>query len=111
MYGCCGFGVQRDERTFPFYIECQKEATSVWTDPCDGLWAYPGTTLTTEESDTIAAYGPDVCTYVAENVPRFIMGEKDVDADWDEFVSTVRSLGMDRCLDAYQSALDRYLNA
>ena len=104
----CSFGIQLDERTFPFYIDCQLEAASDWTDPCDGAWAYPAVTLTTEESDVIGNRGPDVSTYISENVPRFIMGELSIADEWDTFVSTINSMGMDACIEAYQAALNRY---
>lgn len=104
----CSFGVQLDERTFPFYIDCQMEAVSSWTDPCDGAWAYPAVTFSTEESDVIGTRGPDVSTYISESVPRFIMGELNIADEWDNFVSTVNSMGMEACVEVYQEALDRY---
>ena len=104
----CSFGVQLDERTFPFYIDCQMEAVSNWTDPCDGAWAYPAVTFSTEESDVIGTRGPDVSTYISESVPRFIMGELNIADEWDNFVSTVNSMGMEACVEVYQEALDRY---
>lgn len=104
----CSFGVQLDERTFPFYIDCQMEAVETWTTPCDGMWAYPSVTLTTQESDKIGALAPDISTYIAENVPRFIMGEQTVEQNWDTFVSTVEDMGIGICIEIYQDALDRY---
>lgn len=102
------FGVQCDEHTFPFYIQQQLDAVEVWTAPCDGAWAYPSVSMATGESDTIAALSADICTYIAESVPRFIMGELNLTSDWDAFVETVNTMGMTECVSAYQAALDRY---
>lgn len=102
------FGIQKDERTFPFYIDQQLEAVDKWTTPCDGAWAYPSVSMSAEESETIAALSADVCTYIAESVPRFIMGELNLDSDWDAFVDAVNSMGMEDCVEAYQSALNRF---
>lgn len=110
LYSIAGtsFGVQRDERTFPFYIDQQVDAVDCWTTPCDGAWAYPNVSMSTEESDTIARHSADVSTYIAECVPKFIMGELDIAAAWDSYVETVNSMGMADCLQVYQTALDRY---
>ena len=80
----------------------------VRTANCDGTWSYPNATLTTDESSIVGAAGSDVTTYIAECVPKFIMGELDVETEWDTYVDTCNSMGMSDCLSAYQSALDRY---
>ncbi len=49
-----------------------------------------------------------MCTYIAQCVPSFIMGEMSVESDWDIYVETCNSMGLTDCIAAYQSALDRY---
>ena len=39
---------------------------------------------------------------------RFVLGESSLDG-WDDFVSTVKSNGIDTCIDLYQAAYERYL--
>lgn len=108
--GNSDMGMGAQDRTAFFYNDAQKEAEKIWTENCDGTRAYPSATLTTEESSIIGAKGGDACTFIAESVPRFIMGEMDVEADWEDYVETCNSLGLEECIDAYQSALDRYMN-
>ncbi len=96
------------ERTWNFYSDVQIDAIETWTGNCDGAWAFPNASLTTEESASISAATGDVCTYNAESIPRIIMGDYNLDTDWDSYVQTVHTMGMDQCLGAYQSALDRF---
>ena len=106
--GSAPWGVSIQERTWNFYSDVQIDAIETWTGNCDGAWAFPNASLTTEESASISATTGDVCTYIAESIPRFIMGDYNLDTDWDSYVETVHTMGMDQCLGAYQSALDRF---
>ncbi len=106
--GASDWGMGAQDRTMYFYDDIQLETQTVWTDACDGTWAYPNATLTTDESGTVASKGGDVCTYIAQCVPSFIMGEMSVESDWDTYVETCNSMGLTECVEAYQSALDRY---
>ena len=101
-----GYSIQ--ERTWPFYTENQTEIIETWTNACDGAWEYPIATLTTDESAVISAKSADICTYIAESIPRFIMGEYNLEEDWDTYVENCISMGLEDCIAAYQSALDRY---
>jgi putative aldouronate transport system substrate-binding protein len=106
--GNSDFGVGAQDRTAYFYSPLQSEARDVWTDSCDGAWAYPNVTMTSEESSIISTKGGDILTYIAESVPKFIIGELDPETDWAGYVDTCNRLGINEILDAYQSALDRY---
>ncbi len=63
--------------------------------------------MTTEESELFASSYSDVTTYVSEIIPKFILGELDMD-QWDSYVSTVEELGIKNCTDALNSARARY---
>lgn len=106
--GASDWGMGAQDRTMYFYDDIQIEAQTVWTDACDGAWAYPNATLTTEESETVGAKGGDAGTYIVECVPKFIMGELSVETDWDTYVQTCNDLGLTDVIGAYQSALDRF---
>ena len=104
----CSWGVQSDARTFQFYTEQQVAALETWTDSCDGIYTYPNVPMNTEESEAISSNVGDCATYIAECIPKFINGEMSVETQWQEYVDTANALGMTACLEAYQSALDRY---
>ena len=65
-------------------------------------------TLNTAETATVQQYYTDISTYVSEQIGKFLIGEADVDADWDAFVETVNSMGIDDVVSAYASAGERY---
>ncbi len=71
---------------------------------------YPAqATMTSEENREYATLFSNIQTYSSEVITQFITGVKDIDAEWDGFVKTINELGIDRCLELRQAALDRYL--
>lgn len=69
-------------------------------------------TYTEEEQAVIDQYKVEFDSYVNEMKNKFIMGVEDIsnDATWDNYVSTLETLGMSELQAVYQSAYDR-LNA
>ena len=47
-----------------------------------------------------------VKTYVDEMLTRFITGEADIDAEWDTYLATLDSQGLQRLLEINQNAYD-----
>ncbi len=71
---------------------------------------YPGTvTFTAEEAEVRADYLTDVETYRDEMMSKFITGDASLDTDWDEYISTIHSIGLDELQDVYAAAYARYL--
>lgn len=110
LYSCAGapYGVQIQSRTYGFYEHDEMTAINNWSDACDGAWVYPATALSAEESEILNHYAADICTYISESVPRFIMGEYNLAADWETYINTLSQMGLDACVGAYQSSLDRF---
>ena len=57
-----------------------------------------------DEKDAIA-------TYAATEVFKFVMGEYNFDEDWDNFIGQIEDMGLQDCIDIYQGAYDRYVEA
>ena len=77
----------------------------------DSACVLPGSlSLTMEESQSIATVLSDLETYANEMVTRFVVGESDIQQEWDTMVQYLNDNGMANCIDAYQAALDRYYN-
>lgn len=72
---------------------------------------YPAqATMTNEENREFASlYTSNIQTYAAEKITQFITGVNDINTEWDNYVSTIKDLGIDRCIEIKQAALDRYL--
>ena len=90
------------------YTDAQKEASDIWTATSDNEWMVANVPLGTEESTEYNAALAEVSTYSAAQVAKFITGEADLDTEWDEYVSTCQSLGVDTMIDIYTDVVARY---
>ena len=68
-----------------------------------------GVSLTTEESAEAANLLSDILTYAGTEITKYIMGDNSMD-DYDTFTSTMEELGINRVVEIYQAAYDRYLS-
>mgnify|MGYP005808121517 CR=1 FL=1 len=64
-------------------------------------------TPTSEEGTEFASLYTDIETYVQECNVKFIMGQMSLD-DYDSYRDTLTQMGIDRCIELRQAALDRY---
>ena len=71
---------------------------------------FPGGEMTfaPEEQSVINAKYTDIQKHVTEMHGKFITGVADVKTDWDEYVATVKKMGIEDVLKAYQTAYDRW---
>lgn len=85
-----------------------REETQEKVEPFSQL-AFPLVYLTQEEIDELQGITGDLATYIEEEEAKFITGQIDPndDADWDNYVSTLENMGVDRYLEIYQAAYDR----
>lgn len=63
--------------------------------------------MTADEKDSIADQSSDILNYVEEMKSAFLTGEKDIDAEWDGYLSELKSIGSEEVLQMYQTAYDR----
>jgi putative aldouronate transport system substrate-binding protein len=89
--------------------EDQNNAWRIWGQNDDTYVMPDSITLTDEEGAEHSAIKATMDTFVAENITHFITGMKSFD-EYDEFLSTLSSLGVDRAIELQQTALDRYYN-
>ena len=64
--------------------------------------------MTVQKSEIYGAKAGDIGTYLEEMVPSFIMGQKDIDAEWDSFVEEQKNMSIQTVIDIYQKAYDAY---
>lgn len=79
-----------------------------WMDSSYGDWVMPPVTLTADEASEYSRYYNDIETYVNEFTLGVITGSTSIN-EWDKYVDTLRSLNIDRCIELYQQALNRYI--
>jgi putative aldouronate transport system substrate-binding protein len=67
---------------------------------------FPAIMLSDADQSIIDRIQPDINTYVAENLAKFLIGEQPLSA-WDNYVRTLNSLGLADVLKVRQSQYDR----
>lgn len=103
------FGLMLQDRTVPFYTDAQTNAIDYWTSRTDNEAAIPTSlSLTTEESEVVALYATDLATYISEEAPKFVTGDRSMDI-WDDFIANCEGMHVAELTEAYQSAYDRYV--
>lgn len=67
----------------------------------------PNINFTEEEIKLNTSIGMDVSNYVKENQSKWLLGEGDIDADWDAYVAQLNKLGLEKYVAQMQQAYDR----
>jgi putative aldouronate transport system substrate-binding protein len=100
---------QRYADQYTFQFDQQKVAAANWTDNLDRMKATMmlPVTFTPEEASVLANTSSNINTYVAEMIPKFIMGTEAL-SKFDDFVAQLHRLGVDNEIRVRQTALDRY---
>lgn len=97
-----------DKSAFSEFI---KEETDKKIEPYARV-SFPIVYLTKEENDKISAISTDLRTYVEEMEAKFITGVETLDqANWDKYVKTIDSMGVQEYIEVYQQAYDRWENS
>ncbi len=86
------------EQTANWVADMKKDA---YTKPL------PNMPLTEDESDEISEPKTSLKSYVKEATCAFLVGEKDIDKDWDSYLAELDKIGYKRILEVYQTAYDR----
>lgn len=96
-------------RTMNNYGEGELSLMEVWNNSAnDATDCLPTSlSLTSDESAEFSATFSDINTYVQTNILSFITGAKPMD-EFDQFVADIENMGVDRCIEILQDALDRY---
>jgi len=77
------------------------------TDCTTVLW--PNVTWTLEESEEMAFFLPDCQSYFRASVADFVTGVRDVEADWADYVETMKSMNIEQGVEMYQGAYENYM--
>lgn len=110
---CPGFIRMIDwDVTYLSYNDAQKEAVDIWTSvyaSSEKTFPRDYVTYTSDESETIAELESGIETYCEECRLKFIVGDMDIDKEWDSYVEAVENMGLDELMEIYQGAYDRYM--
>ena len=98
-------------RTGYLNADLVNEAWEVWTSNLDGTMAISSNvTMTTEAAEEEGRIASDLLTYANQKVAQFAIGDSDIDAEWDSFVETLKTMNIERCIELEQEAYDNELD-
>ena len=76
---------------------------SDWIQP-----QFPTLSFTEEERDAIDDNWTNLNTAIEEYEQSVLMGVQDIDATWDNHIASLKAMGLDEVVAAYNSAYERY---
>ena len=90
--------------------DLQYICTDVWETNADADYQLPeGVSMTVDEQEEYNGIYGDIRTLVDENLAKFAVGDRPM-SEWDSFVQQIHDLGIDRCIEIEQQAVDRVYN-
>lgn len=75
-----------------------------------GVDPYPVVYFLSNDFQKINATMTAVESYVNQSFIDFIIGKSDINEDWEKYISTVNSMGIQEIIDIYQRYYDGYIN-
>ena len=101
------WGYLRDSTAYEFRPEVY-ECIDTWATQ-DASWVMPDNiSMTPEESTEFNNIMVNVRTYVDEMTLKFITGQEPI-SKYDEFITNIKNMGVDRAVEIMDAALQRYL--
>lgn len=93
------------DRFLASYSDMQLEAAEMWTSGAGNIAA---SNLDADQSLAYFMAQSDVNTVYQEYTAKFIIGEKSIDNDWDEYIGKLTNAGLDTILELGQLGVDQY---
>lgn len=91
------------------YSAWGKESIEIWGAEVDTSGILPTLTFTAEESEQITDALTELQTYADTQINKVVIGEVSMDK-WSEIVEKFHKMGLDKILEVYNAAYQRYLS-
>lgn len=92
--------------------QTQVVAYELWgSSQHDTYVVIPGDVILEKYSDEYASLWTDIDLYLDESRAKFINGELDLDADWDNYIETLKKMGIERVIEMKQETTTAYIDA
>lgn len=87
-----------------------REAGKLWDANYEEAMTMPTLSMDEDDASEYASLMGDINTYLYEYAAKFIIGEYDIEAQWDEYVNLLNETGLPRATELEQAALDNFLS-
>jgi len=87
-------------------------AGAIWDSNWDqnaGYQSMLGVTLNEDEANEYSRIYQDITTYITETITQFINGTKPL-SEFEQYRQQLKTMGIERCIELYQQAFDRFQN-
>lgn len=107
-YGFSGLDDDRYNDQY-YQLQAQKDAVKLYAKYADNAYKVmlPPVVLSTDEAKESAKILNDVSTLLTEQITKVVMGAAKVE-DYDKTIEQVKKMNIDRAVEIYQTATDRY---
>ena len=103
-------GIYLRSRLTDYSSQLQLDAARIWTEGVDGAYVIPtGVTVDAVSNEELSAKAADLMTYADTCIPKFIMGDMDIETQWDGYIETLESMGIADIIRIEQDAYDAYI--
>lgn len=84
-------------RYMPQLPQEQQDIMNTWAEDIDRAWMIPADSIkfSVDDQTVFTQIMSETSTYVLEMTNRFIMGDMDVETQWDEYVNRIKSFNID----------------
>jgi putative aldouronate transport system substrate-binding protein len=87
-----------------------QEAIRTYIDGGYIIEPFPSIVLTEDEKKIVDKYLPAIQTFIKETEQQWIMGSKDVTTSFDDYMKSLKNMGMDEVVKVYNDAYQRYMS-
>jgi putative aldouronate transport system substrate-binding protein len=100
--------IQGGEFCFQSYSDIQNSALAVWKDSDVMDHFIAPVTIDPKDAEEYSTITSEIFTYINENFALFVTGEKPI-SEFDAYIDTLKSMKIERMLELYQNAYDKYI--
>lgn len=89
--------------------QVMRDAEDIWRNGSnEDWWILPVLSATAEETEEFSELNSAISTYCGEMYHKFITGEADLESGWDEYIDTLKGMGVEDMIAIKQAQLDRF---
>ena len=89
--------------------QIMRDAEDIWRNGSnEDWWCLPVLSATAEETEDFTDLNSAISTYCGEMYFKFITGEVDLEKGWDEYIDTLKGMGVEDLIAIKQAQLDRF---
>ena len=105
--GCPGYKLAAAGRARNSQI--MRDTEDIWRNgSSEDWWCLPVLSATAEETEDFTDLNSAISTYCGEMYFKFITGEVDLEKGWDEYIDTLKGMGVEDMIAIKQAQLDRF---